>query len=162
MSQQTKNIGTILNHDDSLLGQLVGRAKALVRSQQQMDQVLGSAFKGRYKLGTYEKGILSLLTDNASTATELRYKVPELLSLLRQDPNWVALIKIQVKVHHHWHHFEAKAEPVEPPPPSAPLSEQTIKSFEVLIQQLSADKEHQALVDSLNKIIKANAQLKKE
>lgn len=159
MSQQTKNIDSILSNEDSSLGKLVQRAKALNTLEEQLESVF-LEFKGRYKIGTYEKGILTLLTDNASTATELRYKTPDILESLRQDWYWSGLIKIQIKVHHHWHDYQEIEKSLPTPPPAEPLSAKTIKSFETLIDQLGTDTKHKALVKALNRILLSQEKLK--
>jgi hypothetical protein len=153
MSQQTKNINTILTHDGSSLSRLINRAKALTALHEKMEAVIGANLKNRYKLGTYQKGTLSLLTDNGSTATELRYCVPEIVQLLRKDPIWAGLIKIQVKVHHDWHEYEELKKPLPKPEKSDPLSSKTLNSLQVLADSLKGNPKNETLEKSIRKLI---------
>tara|TARA_R110002110_G_scaffold121431_2_gene297231 strand:- start:68359 stop:68853 length:495 start_codon:yes stop_codon:yes gene_type:complete len=160
MSQQTKNINAILTHDGSSLSQLISRAKALNALHEKIETVIGEKLKNRYKLGSYQKGTLSLLTDNGSTATELRYSVPEIVQLLRQDPMWVGLIKIQVKVHHDWHEYEELKKPLPKPEVAEPLSTKTLTSLQILADSLKDDPKNQTLEKSIRKLIASSKKRK--
>ena len=108
MSQQTKKIDSILNNDDSVFGRLINKAKTLSKLDDIIQRVLDEKLKGRYKIAGYEKGVLTFLTDNSATATQIRYQTPEILKRLRSQSQWAGLVTINVKVHHHWHEYIAR------------------------------------------------------
>lgn len=157
MSQQTKTINHILQNDDSLLGQLIHRAKALDALDKMLQTILGATLQDRFKVGGYEKGILTLLTDNSATATQMRYQVPEILSTLRKSPEWAGLISIKIKVHQHWHAFQTPApeQPTSPTPQQPFLSEASKQTLQSLMESLSEDPNNAVIVKSLHKLIQS-------
>ncbi len=156
MSQQTKNLNSILTDDGSSLSQIINRAKALTALHKKIEKVIGDRLKNRYRLGTYQKGILSLLTDNGSTATELRYSVPEIIQLLRQDTMWAGLIKIQIKVHHDWHEYEELKKPLPEPEKAEPLSENTLDNLRALADSLKDNPNNESLEKSIRRLIESS------
>lgn len=152
MSQQTKKINNILNDRATTLGQLINKANAIASLDTMIQDMLPKELKGRYKVASYEKGILTFLTNNGATATQIRYQTPELMRVLRLNPQWAGLINIKVKVHLYWHEFEApKQKPTSLPINQTPkpiLSEQVKESI-------------QAVIDNLNLQLKGNEAIQK-
>lgn len=153
MSQQTKKINTVLNDESSALGQLIVRAQALSSLDKKLQRKLPDTLQGRYKVAGFEKGLLTLLTDNSATATEMRYLTPELLTQLRRDSEWAGLINIKIKVHQHWHEVVSCAPKATPEPPSVSLSEATKSNLRALIETLSDDPKNKTIIKSLNKLV---------
>lgn len=161
MSQQTKNLNSILTDDSSSLSQIINRAKALTALHTKIEKVIDNRLKNRYRLGTYQKGVLSLLTDNGSTATELRYSVPEITQLLRQDPMWAGLVQIQIKVHHDWHEYEELKKPLPEPEKAKPLSDNTLNNLRALADSLKGNPNNQTLEQSVRRLIESSEKRKK-
>lgn len=152
MSQQTKKIDSILNNDDSIFGQLITKAKTLSKLDDTIQNILDANLKGRYKIAGYEKGVLTFLTDNGATATQLRYQTPEILRSLRSQSQWAGLVTITVKVHHHWHEYVAPV-PKEPVGEPVAMSEQSKETLRMLIDSLKEDPRNEAIIKSLQKLI---------
>ncbi len=152
MSQQTKKIDSILNNDDSVFGRLINKAKTLSKLDDIIQSVLDAKLKGRYKIAGYEKGVLTFLTDNSATATQIRYQTPEILKRLRSQSQWAGLVTINVKVHHHWHEYIAPP-PKEPVGEPVMMSEQSKESLRMLIESLKEDPRNEVIIKSLHKLI---------
>lgn len=152
MSQQTKKIDRILNNDDSVFSRLINKAKTLSKLDDTIQSVLDAKLKGRYKIAGYEKGLLTFLTDNSATATQIRYQIPEILKRLRSQPQWAGLVTISVKVHHHWHEYITPS-PKEPVGEPVVISEQSKQSLRMLIESLKEDPRNEAIIRSLHKLI---------
>jgi len=161
MSQQTKNLNSILTDEGSSLSHIVNRAKALTSLHTKIENIIGDRLKSRYRLGTYQKGILSLLADNGSTATELRYCVPEITQLLRQDPIWAGLVQIQIKVHQNWHEYEELKKPLPKPEEAQPLSDNTLDNLRALAESLKDSPNNQSLEKSVRRLIESSEKRKK-
>ena len=155
MSQQTKKIDSILSNDESIFGQLMNKAKALSKLDDTIQNILDANLKGRYKIAGYEKGVLTFLTDNGATATQLRYQTPEMLRSLRSQPQWAGLVTISVKVHHHWHEYIAPT-PKEPVGEPVKISEQSKETLRMLIESLKEEPGNEAIIKSLYKLIASN------
>ena len=153
MSQQTKKISTVLSNDSSMLGQLISKAKAVAELDTKIQNSLPTELKGRYKVAGYEMGVLTFLTDNGATATQIRYATPELTRLLRKDPKWAGLVNIKVKVHLHWHEFAAPKKEAPKPLPQDPISEQSKESIQALVNSLSDDPKNNEIVRILQKLL---------
>lgn len=153
MSQQTKKINAILSDDETTLGQIISKAQALSQLNEKMKAVLDEHFHARYQIASCENGVLTFLTDNAATATQLRYRTPELLSQLRQYPQWAGLIKINTKVHQHWHEYEEAQHDPREPERSSIVPEQAKKDLEKLIETLKDDPKNEVIIKSLKKLL---------
>lgn len=154
MSQQTKKLDEIFHSDASMLGKLIHKAQVITDLNRTVQQTLDSNLKDRYQIAGFDNGVLTFLTDNSATATQIRYQVPEILSQLRKEPQWAGLISIQVKVHHNWHEFVKTKQP-PPPKPSHEIVPQGAKeTLEKLIESLSDDPKNDVIIKSLQKLLK--------
>jgi hypothetical protein len=149
-------ISDLLINSESQLGKLLSQAQDFAALQQKFSSILSSDLIPHCRAGCYEAGILTLFTDSAAWATQLRYAVPELLTKLRALPAWAGLSSIQIKVHTSWQQTM-----VPPPPPpalesAAPLSEKNAAQLSALAQTLKdvPGKGTEALINSLERLAK--------
>lgn len=118
-------INHLLENAETTLGKLIEKANSLAALDQAFAMMLEGDLASQCYVSHYENGRLLLLVENASLATKLRYKVPEILSKLRSFPTWAGLGSIQIKVQKDGNalnrrlDLQAKAQQI-PAPPMAP------------------------------------------
>ncbi|MFO1258447.1 MAG: DciA family protein [Gammaproteobacteria bacterium] len=97
---------------------------------------LPEAIRPHCQVGLYQKGILTLVASSPAWATQLRFLSGELLQNLRQEPRWISIRSIQVKV------ARLQATKIEPGSPSkeeAPptaLPQEAAEAFQALANEL--------------------------
>ncbi|WP_280562288.1 MULTISPECIES: DciA family protein [unclassified Chromohalobacter] len=80
------------------LGSVVRMAKLLQRAQQHLRAGLPVEIAEHVYVGGYREGALTLITDGAVWLTWLRYERQRLLTLLRQLPEFEAVLALNFKV----------------------------------------------------------------
>ena len=76
-------IDQLLN--SGILKSIRQKSQQLVYLNQLVQTVLDNELKPHCQVANYEKGMLTLATDNAAFATQLRYQTPELIKILQQQ-----------------------------------------------------------------------------
>jgi len=92
------NISEYLNDPHTSLGIVIHKAKALQDLYHILAEELAPEFREHFWIGTYEKGILSILVDSAILATKLRFLAPSIRDKLRKDVSWFELSSILIKI----------------------------------------------------------------
>jgi len=95
MQTLTKPINPIRYSSNTLLGQIVQKAKQLQTLEQQMRAHLAADLAKHCKVANYHHGCLVIETDSAVWATRLRYSTPDLLTSLRQEEKLYQLRSIR-------------------------------------------------------------------
>lgn len=80
------------------LGSVVRMARLLERAQQHLRSSLPREVAEHLYVGGYREGALTLITDGAAWLTWLRYERQRLLTLLRQLPEFEAVLTLDFKV----------------------------------------------------------------
>ncbi|MCK0769133.1 DUF721 domain-containing protein [Chromohalobacter canadensis] len=80
------------------LGSVVRMATLLQRAQQHLRAGLPAEIAEHVYVGGYREGALTLITDGAVWLTWLRYERQRLLTLLRQLPEFEAVLALNLKV----------------------------------------------------------------
>lgn len=144
-------IRDLLTNSETPLGKLIAQANAIDYLNQTFQKILDPALIPHCRIGTYENGILLLITENAAYATRLRYHVPTILSTLRNFYQWAGVRSIQIKI--------------KPPAPQknkeitqdnlpTTLSTHAISSIRELVNSLRKKSGNEALIASLERLIK--------
>lgn len=149
-------IHDLLKNPETLLGQLLRQARAIEDLNDTFLQILKPELIPHCRVGCYATGILTLFTDSAAYATQLRYQVPTLLSNLRTFTQWAALRSIQIKIQSPW--LEDTVKPIEPAAsvPKKCLNHDTASQLKDLIDNLQNQTQSagtQALVSSLERLL---------
>lgn len=90
----------ILNTNNHSLNWLIQKARKLREFDQQLKAVLDQKLLDHCKVANYQDGCLVICADNPSSATLLRFQVPELIEKLRHQPGLGQLssIKCQIEI----------------------------------------------------------------
>lgn len=101
MSARGKKLTDILHDNHTHLGQLLHKVFQLRGLEEILQRYLDDDFLVHTKLGSYQNGKLTLLTESGSWATKLKYQIPDLLTKLRKHQAWAGIRNIEVKVAPH-------------------------------------------------------------
>ncbi|KTC99298.1 hypothetical protein Lgee_1236 [Legionella geestiana] len=81
-----------------LLRDLFQRADALKAQNAMLQRHLPESLRGHCRVASLHRGVMTLITDNATWATPLRYALPSLRDALRQHEKLYQLTSIQIRV----------------------------------------------------------------
>lgn len=145
----------LLTNDGSTLSKIVDKVNAINECQALFDKILGVELTQQCRLGQFENGVMTLLTHSAAIATQLRFRVPELLSQLRQNPSFAGLCSIQIKIAQYMPSYKNEIAPDAPKAPRQSLPPDIAAQFRCIAEDLKGD-DHatKALIASLLKISK--------
>lgn len=130
------------------LANIVQTVQAIQELSHWIQARLPEAIRTHCQVGLYQKGILTLVASSPAWATQLRFLSGELLQNLRQEPRWIGIRSIQVKV------ARLQATKIEPERPS-----QEEAPPPMAIPQAAAEA-FQALADELDESVPGNEALK--
>lgn len=150
MSSPTYRIDNLLESSQTPLGKLIAQAQALEALNQLFLKILDPQLAAHCRVGDYRLGVLTLFTINAASATQLRYRVSDLLSQLRAYPTWAGLCSIKVKVQTHGYQKPSFVCQSEPKP--ALLKPSTAEQLLALAAHLKAQPDNDQLVKSLERL----------
>lgn len=80
------------------LADLCKRSFQLEELSEKVERLLPEALKAHCRVGSFEKGCLTLITSHAGWASQLRYAIPELRDTLRKDAGMYQLSSIQISI----------------------------------------------------------------
>lgn len=143
-------ISDLFANEGSTLSKIVDKVNAIHHLQSSFEKLLPSEITAHCRLGQYDNGIITLFTDSAATATQLRFQVPQLLSQLRQDKQFAGLRSIQIKIAQYMPTYQKedvssalKTTPLQLSPENAEALRQIAEGLE------GTDAGTQKLIDSL-------------
>ncbi len=90
-----KTADTLLKHQ---LNTLLAKAQQLIVLQKLLNGIIDQPLQQYIKVANYEKHCLTLIVDNASISTRLRFITPDIIAHLKQIPELSALQNIICKV----------------------------------------------------------------
>lgn len=128
------------------LAKIVQTVEAIQELSHWIQARLPEAIRPHCQVGLYQKGILTLVASSPAWATQLRFLSGELLQNLRQEPRWIGIRSIQVKVARLQ---AAKIEPETPP----------VEGPQMVLPQAAAEA-FQTLANELDKSVPGNEALK--
>ncbi|MFT4561579.1 MAG: hypothetical protein ACI9BW_001320 [Gammaproteobacteria bacterium] len=96
MSSPTKLVAIVTQN--SILRQLVQEAAQYAEIEQRFLQLIEQPLRGHIQVALWRNRKLTLIVESAAWAAKLRYKIPELLSLCKSNPNCPAVDSIRVKI----------------------------------------------------------------
>lgn len=85
-------------HESSWFVQILARVKTLQSLQALFDQECPLELMNRCRILGIKEHCLTIEVDNASWATQLRYRTRELLMALRKYPDFIGLKKIHIRI----------------------------------------------------------------
>ena len=129
MSARGKKLTDILHDNHTQLGQLLHKVFQLRELEDILKHYLDDGYLVHTKLGSYQNGKLTLLTESGSWATKLKYQIPDLLSKLRQHPTLAGLRNIEIKVAPHL------CTPLEDPKPKVIETGEISQTTKSMLQQ---------------------------
>lgn len=129
------------------LANIVQTVQAIQELSDWIQARLPEAIRPHCEVGLYQKGILTLVASSPAWATQLRFLSGELLQNLRQEPRWIGIRSIQVKV------ARLQATKIEP---EATLA---VEGPEMVLPQAAAEA-FQALANELDESVPGNEALK--
>ena len=91
-------IHDVLKSPKSQLAWIINRAKFIQEMESVIHEILGDPLARHVHVANYENAILTLITNNATSATQLRYSSRDLIDRLHFYPKWSRLYKIDIKV----------------------------------------------------------------
>lgn len=146
-------ISDLFNNPGSPLGKIVDKINALQHFQALLEKHLEPTITQHCRLGQYENGIITLLTHSAAIATQLRFQVPQLLSTLRQDPQFAGLRSIQIKIAQYMPSYTDEQSPIPATAPQRYLSAETKAAMRHMAETLTGnDPATLELIASLKKL----------
>lgn len=80
------------------LATILETVHAIQAISQWVQERLPAAVQPHCQVGHYQKGVLTLVASSPAWATQLRFLSGELLQKLRQEPKWIGVRSIQIKV----------------------------------------------------------------
>lgn len=144
-------IRDLLTNSETPLGKLIAQAHAIDQLDQTFQAILDPTLIPHCRIGSYENGILLLITESAAYATRLRYHVPIILSTLRNFSQWAGLCSIQIKIKTPTP--EKNQQPQQNNLPNT-LSTQATINLKELVNSLRQTPGNEALIASLERLIK--------
>jgi hypothetical protein len=148
MTRREKKLTDILHNSTSQLGQLLERVFHFNELENNFSKLLDPNFSEHVRLGSYQNGTLILLAESGAFATQLKFRVPDLIEKLRKKAEWSGLRNIDIKVAPHL--YDQK-EVVDDTPPSEPIKipEEASKLIFEIAQSLEDIPENKELREAL-------------
>ncbi len=154
MTSSSYLVSNLLTGEGSTLSKLIEQAQAISALNNTLEQVLDSELITHCRVGYYDKGVLTLLTQSAAFATRLRYHTPVLLSKLRTYKDWFGLCSIQIKIETIKIPTLAECTPVVEPPIPKKLSPENAERIQALADSLKINGVEDKLTASLERLAK--------
>lgn len=98
MSTDPKRPLTILNAEPGDLTYVLSKARTLTALQTAFSGLLEAPLAKHCQVANSDNATLTVLVNNGTTATQLRFLVPELLAQFRHHPSLQAFLTITIKV----------------------------------------------------------------
>ena len=97
-TKDPQTITDLMRNPKNKLGWIINRASMMHELERLIHDIVGHPLSLHIRVGNYDKAVLTLIVNNASTATQLRYQTRDLINQLHFYPKWAKLYKIDVKV----------------------------------------------------------------
>jgi len=149
------SICDLLENGDTQLGKLIAKVRDIEALHHTLQKILDPTLAPHCHIGHYQSGILTIFSENAAWATQLRYQVPEIITKLRSFPEWAGLCSIQIKVQTEGYQKITEPAPASPPPT---LSEHSASQLQALADQLKQQVETEHLAASVENLVKQTRQ----
>ena len=140
-----KTVKQLLNSSQSRLQHLIKTSQQLSNYIVLLPKVLPLEFADHCRVASYQRGQLLIHVDNATWATQLRYRVPDLLSALRSDHHCFGLTNIKVQVNPAFHKTE-HPEPKKPVPKPGIMSASTAQYIKETAEHVNDSNLQKALL----------------
>lgn len=143
-------IRDLLANPDTPLGKLIAQARSIEDLNKTFQSILDPTLIPHCQVGTYENGVLTLLTESAAYATRLRFYIPTILSTLRNFSQWASLRSIQIKIKTYVPEISTST---SAPVHSLPLSPETLSNIRNIVSELKNKPGNEALISSLERLM---------
>jgi hypothetical protein len=99
--KEPASINQILTDKNSPLAKIIKKSVSLQDLNQLFQNILNNDLSKHCQIAQFAKKTLTLIVDNASWATNLRYAIPDIIKLLRTQPEFKNLKNIRYKINRH-------------------------------------------------------------
>jgi len=99
--KEPASINQILTNKNSSLAKMIKKTVSLQDLNRLFQNILNNDLSKHCQIAKLSKNTLTIIVDNASWATNLRYGLPDIIKLLRTQPEFKNLKDIRYKINRH-------------------------------------------------------------
>ncbi len=126
-----KTIASFLDNSSHHLTRLTKVATAQQHLSNLVATVIDPKFARFCRFAHYERNHLTLLVANAAWITKIRFQTPELIKMLREQPEFANLKNISCRIDDNYYHLSE-----DKPPPRQPRSKENETAWQAVKAQL--------------------------
>lgn len=134
---------SLTQHQGLQLHQLIHHVNELTTLQAALTPLLDPTLAKHIQIASYEQGTLVVTTDSASWVTQIRFKTPELIKMLKKTDLFSKIKKIKALIR-----MEETTKPVKNPKTVTPITENN----STLIAKTAKTVKHKKLQEALKRL----------